>query len=183
MLPKMQSDLLHFCNCLFLDSQKRQYNIAGWSYIGPVIKDSEMKVCCIVESIVVEESHRIDVWITQMLVEMEPWYSLDQIQIIFGDQALTNQILVDLGIEETCTLRGDYYHLINGVWPDTFGVHLYQRIHGHLDRMLLGSKDEWEMSYSSTKTHLLNDAEKFSAFEEIYQDPSHYAGSSEPWKA
>ncbi len=31
------------------------------------------------------------------------------------------------------------------------------------------------MSYSSAKTHLLNDAEK-SALEELYQDPSHYAG-------
>jgi hypothetical protein len=116
------------------------------------------------------------VLITQMLVEMEPRYSLDRIQIIFGDQALTNQILVDLRIEETCTLQGDYYHLINEVWPATFGVHLYQRICGHLDRMLLGTKDEWEVSYSSAKTHLLNDAEKFSALEEIYQDPSHYAG-------
>ena len=63
-----------------------------------------MKVCYVAESIVVEESHRMYVWITQMLVEMEPRYSLDRIQIIFGDQALTNQILVDLGIEETCTL-------------------------------------------------------------------------------
>ena len=42
--------------------------------------------------------------------------------------------------------------------------------------MLSGTKDEWETSYSSAKTHLLNDAEKFSALEEIYQDPSHYAG-------
>jgi hypothetical protein len=176
MLPEMRSDLLRFGNCLFLDSQKRQYNVAGWPYIGPVIKDSEMQVRCVAESIVVEESHRMYVWITQMLVEMEPRFSLDRIQIIFGDQALTERILVDLGIEETCTLRGDYYHLINEVWPSTFGTHLYQRIRGHLDRMLLGSKDEWEMSYSSAKTFLLNDAEKFSALEEIYLNPSHYAG-------
>jgi hypothetical protein len=64
------------------------------------------------------------VWITQMLVEMEPRYSLNRIRIIFGDQAaLTNQILLDLGIEEMCTLQGDYYHFINEVWPATFGVH------------------------------------------------------------
>ena len=29
MLPEMRSDLLRFGNCLFLDSQKRQYNIIG----------------------------------------------------------------------------------------------------------------------------------------------------------
>jgi hypothetical protein len=32
------------------------------------------------------------------------------------------------------------------------------------------------MSYSSAKTHLLNDAEEFSALEDIYLDPSYYAG-------
>jgi hypothetical protein len=99
MLPEIRSDSLHFGNRLFLDSQKRKYKIAGWPSIGPVIKDSEMKVLCIAESIVVEESHSAYVWITQMLVEMETRYSLDQIQIIFGDQALTNQILIDLGLK------------------------------------------------------------------------------------
>jgi hypothetical protein len=108
MLPEMRSDLLCFGNCLFLDSQKRQYNTVGWLYIGPVIKDSDMKVHCVAESICVEESHRMYVWITQMLVQMEPIFNLDSIQIIFGDQALTNQILIDLGIQNTCNLQGDY---------------------------------------------------------------------------
>jgi hypothetical protein len=76
-LPEMRSDLLGFGNCLFLDSQKRQYNIAGWPYIGPVIKDLEMTVCCVAERIIVEESHHMYVWIIQMLVEREPRYSLD----------------------------------------------------------------------------------------------------------
>jgi hypothetical protein len=62
------------------------------------------------------------------------------------------------------------------MWPATYGIHLFQQIRGHLDRMLLGSKDEWELPYSSTKIHLRNDAKKFSALEQIYQDPSHYAG-------
>ena len=61
MLPaEMRSDLLRFGNCLFLDSQKRQYNTVGWPYIGPVVKDSEMQVRCVAESICLEESHRID---------------------------------------------------------------------------------------------------------------------------
>jgi hypothetical protein len=176
MLPEMRSDLLRFGNLLFLDSQKRQFNTVGWPYIGPVIKDSELQVRCVAESICVEESHRMYVWITQMLVEMEPRFTLNSIKIIFGDQALTDQILYDLGIEDTCILRGDYYHLINEVWPHTFGIRLYQKIRGHMDRMLLGSKEEWEHAYSSAKTHLLSDAEKFSSLEEIYNNPSHYAG-------
>ena len=135
-----------------------------------------MQVRCVAESIVVEESHRMYVWITQMLAEMEPRFNLNSIKIIFGDQALMNQILVDLGITDTCILRGDYHHLINEVWPATFGSHLYQRLHADLDRMLLGSREEWELSYVSAKKHLLHDAEKFSTLEGIYSDPSHFAG-------
>jgi hypothetical protein len=176
MLPEMRSDLLRFGNCLFLDSQKRQYNTVGWPYIGPVVKDSEMQVRCVAESICLEESHRMYVWIILMLVEMEPRFTLSFIDIIFGDQGLTDQILIDLGISLTCILRGDYHHLINEVWPHTFGTHLYQKIRGYLDRMLLGSKSEWELSYTSAKQHLLHDAEKFSSLEQIYNNPSHFAG-------
>jgi hypothetical protein len=176
MLPEMRSDLLRFGDCLFLDSQKRQYNTVGWPYIGPVVKDSEMHVRCVAESICLEESHRMYVWIVQMLVEMEPRFQLNFIKMIFGDQALTDQILIDLGISHTCLLRGDYHHLINKVWPHTFGTHLYQRIRGDLDRMLLGAKAEWELAYTSAKNHLLHDAEKFSALEKIYGNPSHFAG-------
>ena len=165
MLPEMRSDLLRFGNCLFLDSQKRQFNTVGWPYIGPVIKDSEMQVRCVAESICVEESHRMYVWITQMLVQMEPRFNVTSVKIIFGDQALTDQILYDLGIEDTCILRGDYYHLINEVWPSTFGIHLYHKIRRYLDRMLLDSKSEWDLLYTSAKQHLLHDAEKFLSLE------------------
>jgi hypothetical protein len=81
---------------------------------------------------------------------------------------------LDIGF--TCILRGNYHHLMNEVWPHTFRTHLYQKIRGHLDRMLLGSKSRWELSYTSAKQHLLHDAEKFSALEQIYNEPSHFAG-------
>jgi hypothetical protein len=135
-----------------------------------------MQVRCVAESICLEESHRMYVWIVKMLVEMEPRFSLNFIDIIFGDQGLTDQILIDLDIGSTCILRGDYHHLINEVWPHTFGTHLYQKIRGQLDRMLLSSKSRWELSYTSAKQHLLHDADKFSYLERIYTNPSYFAG-------
>jgi hypothetical protein len=176
MLPEMRNDLVRFGNCLFLDSQKRQYNIVGWPYIGPVVKDSEMQVRCVAECICVEESHRMYVWIVRMLSDMENRYHLSSLVLMFGDQGLTQKILVDLDIQTTCTLRCDYYHEIHEVWPNTFGTHLFQKIRGHLDRMLLGSKEEWEISYASAKTFLLHNADKFSALERIYKNPSYFAG-------
>ena len=176
MLPEMRCDLLRFGNCLFLDSQKRQYNVVGWPYIGPVVKDSEMQVRCVAECICVEESHRMYVWIVRMLADMERRYHLSSLVLMFGDQGLTQKILVDLDIPTTCTLRCDYHHSINEVWPNTFGTHLFSKIRGFLDRMLLGSKEEWELSYTTAKTFLLHDAEKFAALERIYNNPSLFAG-------
>jgi hypothetical protein len=53
----------------------------------------------------------------------------------------------------------------------------FKKIRRHLDRMLLGTKEEWELSYSSAKTFLLHDAKKFSALEGIYNNSSFFA----PW--
>jgi hypothetical protein len=116
------------------------------------------------------------VWIVRMLADMEPRYNLSFLDLIFGDQRLTQKILVDLDIAITCVLRCDYYHQLHEVWPHTFGTHLFQKIRGHLDRMLLGTKEESELSYSSAKTFLLHDAEKFSALEGIYKNSSYFAG-------
>jgi hypothetical protein len=116
------------------------------------------------------------VWIACMLAYMEPRYNLSFLDLIFADQGLTQKILVDLDIATICILRCDYYHQINEVWPHTFGTHLFQKIRGHLDQMLLGTKKEWDLSYSSAKTSLLHDAEKFSALEGIYKNFSYFAG-------
>jgi hypothetical protein len=42
--------------------------------------------------------------------------------------------------------------------------------------MLLGSKSEWDLLYTSAKQHLLHDAEKFLSLEQICSNPSHFAG-------
>jgi hypothetical protein len=55
-LPEMRHDLLRFGDALFLDSQKRQFNTMNWPYIGPCVKDQNMKVRIVTESICVEES-------------------------------------------------------------------------------------------------------------------------------
>jgi hypothetical protein len=143
----MRSDRIRFGNCLFLGSQKRQYNVVGWPYIGPVVKDSEIQVHCMAECICLEESHRMYVWIVSMLADMEPRYNLNFLDLIlFGDQGLTQNILVHLDIATTCILRCDYYHQIHEVWwPQTFGTHLFEKTRGHLNRMLLGSKKEWDL--------------------------------------
>jgi hypothetical protein len=102
MLPEMRSDEIRFGNCLFLDSQKRQCNVVGCPYIGPVVKDSEMPVRCVAECICLEESHHMYVWIVSMLADMEQRYNLNFLDLIFEDQGITRKIMVDLDIATTC---------------------------------------------------------------------------------
>ena len=99
----------------------------NWSYIGPALKDNDMKVCLGAESIVVEESLNSYKWVLESMCQMEPRFHLSQVRIIFGDQLISQGLLVSMGIEDTCLLRPDFYHLTNEVWPkaENFGQVLY----------------------------------------------------------
>jgi hypothetical protein len=48
-------------------------------------------------------------------------------------------------------LRGDIHHLIDEVFPCQFGIHKFTIIAGRLSTMLLGSQQEWEISYAAAK--------------------------------
>jgi hypothetical protein len=124
-LPEMRQDLLQFGDALFLDSKKRHFNTMNWPIIGPCVKDQDMKVCVVTESICVEESTRMYAWAVQMMHEMEPHFPLSQICLIFGDQGITQSLLETLQINQACLLRGDYHHLIDEFLPDQFGIHKF----------------------------------------------------------
>ena len=118
-IPMMRSNLLRYGYILFLDAQKRQHNEYNWPYIAPCIKDHENSIGLICESIVISEDLDTYAWILRQAAAMEPRWSLTDIRLIFADQLITNNLLVKLGIEKACTLRGDVYHLMNEVWPKT----------------------------------------------------------------
>ena len=67
MTPKMRSNLVRFGDVLFLDAQKRQHNEYAWPYIGPCIKDHEMCIGVVCESIVISEDLYTYAWILRQL--------------------------------------------------------------------------------------------------------------------
>ncbi len=137
MTAQMRYHARRYGTVICLDAQKRQYNSSGWPYIAPVVKDNEMKVAVAAESIVTEETHEFYIWILQSMTSIEPRFQLSDIWLVFADQKITPTVLHDLGIEETCTLRGDFYHLLNEVWPDHFHPSVYPTIKKFLSAMLL----------------------------------------------
>ena len=115
MTAQMRYHARRYGSVLCLDAQKRQFNSSGWPYLAPVVKDNEMKVAVAAESIVTEETHEFYIWIIRLMVEIEPRFLLSNIKIIFANQKITPTVLQDLGIQDFCTLQGDFYHLLNEV--------------------------------------------------------------------
>ena len=89
------------------------------------------------ESIVITEDINIYKWILQTIEVMEPRWSLKDIKIIFIN--VTDRLLDELDISDTCVLRGDYYHLMQEIFPKehNFGREVYASIKAYLRCMLM----------------------------------------------
>ena len=76
-------------------------------------------------------------------------FQLEKIKYIFADMKITNRLLEDLCISDTCTLRGDTWHLMNEVWPKriNFGNH-FSSIKNHLLTMLTSPHEsDWDEAF------------------------------------
>ena len=174
----MRNNLLRFGNIIFLDAQKRQYNKLCWPYIGPVVKTNENEIRCVAESIVITEDISTYAWVLQTLVTMEPRWSLSKLKIIFADGLISDKLLSQLNISSSCVLRGDYFHLINEVFPKehNFGRACFAKIKTYLQCMLLSkSKEEWDIAYDSAFC-LIDSPRKRKLLKTIYNKASYYAG-------
>jgi hypothetical protein len=178
MSPEMRSDILRFGRLLFLDAKKSQYNNVGWPYIGPTVKDDEMKVCVVGESILTAESHSAYEWVLlyYSITQMEPRFKFCTIKYIFTDQLITVSLLKQLGIEKTCTLWCDYHHILNEAWPKYFGTFIFTKHSTDFRNFLVGSKEQWVHVFQQIPSTIAADANKTEYLLKIYQNPNYYAG-------
>jgi hypothetical protein len=177
MLPHMRLNLIRYGDVLFLDSMKKGFNKLAWPYIGPTVKDGEMKIRQVAECIGIEEKLDVYQFVLQSLASIETRWSLTQLQLIFGDQFLTETLLEKLGIEDTCTLRCDYHHVVNEVWPLQFGPSLWKELKPYLTRMLKSkTKEEYKLSFDIAMETARSDPLKASYIEKIFNNPQYYAG-------
>ena len=100
----LRNDLIRFGDLLFLDAQMRQYNISGFPYISPIVLDEENKVAQCAKAICVEESLEMYGWILLEMQHHEPLFHLTSVKYIFADMKVTDTLLKNLGIYQTCML-------------------------------------------------------------------------------
>jgi hypothetical protein len=113
----MRENLLRYGDILCLDMQARQYNSSGFPYCSPIGVSSKRQNAQTSEALVVEESTETYYWILQSLHKMESRWSPSNLRIVFGDHKVYMSLMTALGIQETCLLRGDYYHNMSEVFP------------------------------------------------------------------
>jgi hypothetical protein len=112
-----------------------------------------------------------------MMTEIEPRFKKSSIRIIFGDGKIQPSLISDLGIQDTCVLRGDKWHLTNAVWPDKFGSTYYPLIQNFLIAMLDSSTQaEWVTAASHARNKLEQWPHLLSFLDDIVRNPSYYAG-------
>ena len=136
MTHEMRLSIIRYGDIICFDMQGRQMNSSHWPYGAACLMDGEKRLRLGVEFILIEECIEYYVWVIIQISKMEPRFNINNIKIIFADQKITIRLLVMLGIEETCVLHGDYYHLTRKVWPAAFGVQAYQQIKTYLSAML-----------------------------------------------
>ncbi len=176
MTPDMKMNLLQYGKIIFLDAQKRQFNKSNWPYTGPALKDGEMRVCLAAECLCIQECLDMYVWILQMMHDMEPQYQLSHTSIMFADELITPSVLVKLGIQTTCTLRGDQYHLLNEVWPEAFGSYCPQ-MRCHLEAMFTSTTlQQYETGYAGASAVIVHDPAMLSKLDVYYHQRERYAG-------
>jgi hypothetical protein len=126
---------------------KKEYNELVWPYIGPKVKDGEMKIWQVAKCIGIEEKLDVYQFVVQSLASIETNWSLEKLWIIFGDQFLTKARLENPGIVQTCTLKWcDYHHIVNKACPLQCGLSLCKELKPFLACM---------MQKRSTSSHLI----------------------------
>ena len=100
---------------------KRQLNTLHWPYIAPVILDENKTVAVVAESIVCAERHKAYGFVLQSVFEMAPGRPKSEVKIIASDCFVTQSLLSGLGIDSTCHLMWDHYHILEVVWPTKLG--------------------------------------------------------------
>jgi hypothetical protein len=82
-----------------------------------------------------------------------------------------------LGIQETCLLRGDYYHNMSEVFPKKFGEHFFAIIKAYLKAMMESkTEEEWMSAYFQAKQRISFRPDKVELLDGIYENPTYYSG-------
>ena len=113
------------------------------------------------------------------MVSIEPRWSVSNFQLLYADGLVSKRLLINLGIQNSCLLHGDYYHLFRENWPNekNFGTTIFRLIKCSLSAMLLSETEEdWVRTFESAASLLIGHPHKLELLQKIYNNPGYYGG-------
>ena len=110
-----------FGECIFLDAMKRQQNALHWPCIAMAVLDGDKKIFVACESISCAERIETYAWICEFVFTNTPRQRREDVHMIFSDCFITDSLLLSLGIQDTCNIGWDAYHLFREDRPSYFG--------------------------------------------------------------
>ena len=87
-------------------------------------------------------------------MSIETRWKMNTLKVTYADGFITQRLLSNLNIEDTCFLHGDYFHLMKEVWPkeEISGSVHFRTIKEFLQCMLMSKTiREWDDSYESAR--------------------------------
>ena len=167
MTPEMRSAFESFGECIFLeDAMKRQQNSLHWPYIAMVVLDGDKKIFVACESISCgAEQIETYTWICDFVFTHAPQRQRKDVLMIFSDCFVTDSLLESLGIQNTCNLGWDAYHLFQEDWPSYVGNSLWPLVVDSMRKMLFGfSEAEYLEGYTSAITSMRNHENRYTEY-------------------
>ena len=110
------------------------------------------------DAIVTSEDIDTYTWVFKAMVSIEPRWPVSNLQLLYADGLVSKRLLINLGIENSCLLHGDYYHLFRENWPNeqNFGTTIFRLIKSYLFATLLSETEEdWKRAFESAASLLI----------------------------
>ncbi|KAI2495286.1 hypothetical protein MHU86_19224 [Fragilaria crotonensis] len=144
---------------------KRQQNALHWPYIAMVVLDGDKKIFVACESISCAERIETYAWICDFVFTHAPRRPRKDVNMIFSDCFVTDSLLQSLGIQTTCHIGWDAYHLLREDWPSYFGNALWPLVVDSMKKMLFGNSEaEYQEGYTSAIASMRNHESKYTEY-------------------
>jgi hypothetical protein len=133
-----------------LEKKTSDSNRSTTSLPPVVMIDGFNRIVLAAESIVCAERVDAYVWAVRSTLEMAPGRKKEDINLIFADGIVSDLLLETLGIQDTCHLCLDAYHLLAFDWPKQFGPALWPRLQVNFRKLLYADSEAvYDEAYNS----------------------------------
>ncbi len=106
----------------------------------PLLSWTKTKLLLWLQRIQLQQSITLPMTLSlKSIFEMAPRQPKSQVNIVAPDCFVSQSLLVSLGIQETCKLMWDHFHIIESVWPTRLGPHYFNENKPLLKKLLSAS--------------------------------------------